>query len=203
MAVKAGDAWCIPAGGKPLNQFWRQQLSTRRKEIAKNWTNSFFFGSKRHILEEKIWQESDQRIIKRRFFNFDIYGLAWGKLMWYICTQVNLNSSLSFWVQVDRYARPRVSILLHHRLHLNQFCQRPGRWNRKWLNRSLNLRFHLSWASFDIQMMKMVGHQPMKCIGGPSNPLTSTRSPIWCIHHHMGQYNIFCKPWDHWSWSTN
>ena len=21
MAVKAGDAWCIPAGGKPLNQF--------------------------------------------------------------------------------------------------------------------------------------------------------------------------------------
>ena len=62
MAVKAGDAWCIPAGGKPLNQFWRQQLSTRRKEIAKNWTNSCFFGSKRHFRGEDMprkWPEDN------------------------------------------------------------------------------------------------------------------------------------------------
>ena len=36
---KQGDAWCIPVGGKPLNQFWRKR-SSRRKEIAKIWTNS-------------------------------------------------------------------------------------------------------------------------------------------------------------------
>ena len=176
MGVKAG--WCgvhSSWGGKPLNQFWLQTSpSTRRKEIAKIWTNSLV---QRVVCcaEEVNAKESKASVRKGGFtrgFWLDgnssdicnMYEHLYSVHRW------SDNSSLSFLSATMLECENKCFYITSPQpLHLNGLCQRDlggwkgNGWTDVWIwdfiwfdfflmFRCLNQIFHLIWVSFNVQM---------------------------------------------------